>query len=210
MSSELPPAAPPPNTPPDPPAPPAKKKRPPRKRKAASKEPKKPRRQTFVGPYVNQGRGEPTACTPDVQDKIIACVKLGMSIRRTAPIVGISRTTLDNWRVMAQGGVQPYADFWKRYEAAKVEGEAFFLGIIASAAPKTWQAAAWMLERTKGNRYKQQARFELTGKGGGPILKSEIVATLSDDQIERMLKGETPAAVLGAAAAGIVSDDEDE
>ncbi len=62
------------------------------------------------------------------------------------------------------------SEFSSDIKRAEAEFEGECLGVVQAAAPKSWQAAAWLLERRFD--YKATQRTEISGKNGGPIQSS--------------------------------------
>jgi transposase len=98
------------------------------------------------------GLGE-TKLTPEMEARIVALLKEGNSLQCAADAVGISKSTLIEWRNLGAEGDERYRTLSDRTKAAQAETEARRLGIIEEAAqgqiPGQWQAAAWLLERSK-------------------------------------------------------------
>ena len=64
------------------------------------------------------------------------------------------------------------SEFSSDVKRAEAEFEGECLGVVQAAAPKSWQAAAWLLERRFD--YKATQRTEMTGKDGGPVATTSI------------------------------------
>ncbi|MDA8116738.1 MAG: hypothetical protein M0000_04990, partial [Actinomycetota bacterium] len=67
----------------------------------------------------------------------------------------------------AQSG--QFRDFFDAVKTAAAAREVRNAAIISKAANESWQAAAWMLERTAPERYARIEKRQLTGKDGGPV-----------------------------------------
>lgn len=99
--------------------------------------------------------------------KLCQLVSSGSTISEACSIVGISVQTLNSWK---------RTDCEFKDEIAKAEAlfKARNLNIIQKAADKSWQAAAWLLER------KYQDEFSL---------KTKITATLNLPDLIRQIEG---------------------
>jgi transposase len=92
--------------------------------------------------------GRPTKFTQEVQDIIIRALNLGSTYELACQSAGIGYSTFREWIVEAEKDpCCKYAQFAERVK--KTEGAAVerWLAIIDAAAEKSWQAAAWKLER---------------------------------------------------------------
>lgn len=87
-------------------------------------------------------RGRPSKRTPELERQIAECFRLGMSIPQVCDACGISQTQFRNWR-------KHYRDFQDLIRRAEAEAVRLNLSVIqaAAASGKSWQAAAWFLER---------------------------------------------------------------
>ena len=79
---------------------------------------------------------------------------------------GLGARTLAEWR--ARGRTEPggiHARLVERLEVAEANFEKTHLETIAAASKRSWQAAAWLLERTRPEKYALIKRVE-TGPPG--------------------------------------------
>lgn len=77
---------------------------------------------------------------------------------------GIPERTYYDWK--KRGIDEPdgiYGELVERMQVAEAEAEVRACAIIAAAAPRYWQAAAWWLERTRPNEYGLRQRRENQG-----------------------------------------------
>jgi len=89
----------------------------------------------------------PTKYTPETADRIIQAFRAGVKNDDTAcGAAGIHPDTFYTWK-------RRYPEFSERVEKAKSGREVRWLAIIGEAASTHWQAAAWLLERTKPDDY---------------------------------------------------------
>lgn len=130
-------------------------------------------------------RGRQSLLTPERQANIVNLIAAGNYIETACQAAGISHQTWHNWqnrgktereRLNVQKDAQPdpreapYVDFVDAVEKAFAEAEARNLAIIQNAAiGGTWQAAAWILERTRGKKYVRTERAEVSGPEGSPM-----------------------------------------
>ena len=132
--------------------------------------------------------GRPTQYDEKLGVKIIDAVRSGFTLERAAEYVGINPGT-------AQGWVSKRQDFGRLIKKARREHEMSLLRSVELAGEKSWQARAWILERTHG--YAQpSARLNVTqdvthGISGnlaqllaGIAMKKKITATPEKRQIE--------------------------
>lgn len=121
--------------------------------------------------------GRPTECTPEVTAKVCEAIREGMYLEHAGPLVGVTYTTICNWRTWGAEGREPYASF---LDAVK-EAEAVFvqdnLGAIRGAqggkdaAP--WTNRAWLLERRMPRLYGRTVQ-EVEHSGTVGLLKVEL------------------------------------
>ena len=98
--------------------------------------------------------GRPTQYDEKLGVKIIDAVRSGFTLERAAEYVGINPGT-------AQGWVTKRQDFGRLIKKARREHEMGLLRSVELAGEKSWQARAWILERTHG--YAQpSARLQVT------------------------------------------------
>jgi hypothetical protein len=109
----------------------------------------------------------------------LAAIQGGASDRSAAAEAGISRETLQRWRV----GERPSDRLIReRMFRARAIREKRWLKSIEDAAltpakhmpTGDWRAAAWLMERTNPE-YAARQGIELSGAGGGPVQISESV-----------------------------------
>jgi len=87
--------------------------------------------------------GRPTQYDEKLGAKIIDAVRAGFTLERAAEYVGINPGT-------AQGWVSKRQDFGRLIKKARREHEMGLLRSVELAGEKSWQARAWILERTHG------------------------------------------------------------
>ena len=105
-------------------------------------------------PIEKAKNGRPTQYDEKLGAKIIDAVRSGFTLERAAEYVGINPGT-------AQGWVTKRQDFGRLIKKARREHEMGLLRSVELAGEKSWQARAWILERTHG--YAQpSARLQVT------------------------------------------------
>ena len=105
-------------------------------------------------PIEKAKNGRPTQYDEKLGAKIIDAVRSGFTLERAAEYVGINSGT-------AQGWVTKRQDFGRLIKKARREHEMSLLRSVELAGEKSWQARAWILERTHG--YAQpSARLNVT------------------------------------------------
>ena len=108
--------------------------------------------------------GRKTKLTPERQEKILDCVRIGMSNRAAAQVAGISEKTLYNWIECGEKDTSGlFFDFWESLQAATVQFELSNCRIIhRSATEETrivrqtiryksgqvveWEAGGWKIQ----------------------------------------------------------------
>lgn len=100
-------------------------------------------------------QGRQSLLTPQVQERIMQAVTLGMPLRFAAEYGGVSQDTMLDWIQRGEGrsrrrSTPEYEQFAAAYHAAHAQGIMTLHSTIVSAALKgDWRAAGWLLERTE-------------------------------------------------------------
>ena len=136
--------------------------------------------------------GRPTQYDEKLGVKIIDAVRSGFTLERAAEYVGINPGTAQGWATKRQ-------DFGRLIKKARREHEMSLLRSVELAGEKSWQARAWILERTHG--YAQpSARLNVTqdvthGISGnlaqllaGIAMKKKITASAETAKLENSSK----------------------
>ena len=116
-------------------------------------------RERFTPPNMSK-------CTPELIEALFQARADGLGFSEAARAAGIAPRTLREYR--QKGQMDPDSIFGtlvKRLEEAGPEFERTNLRTIAEASKKSWQAAAWLLERTRPEKYALIKRVE-TGPPG--------------------------------------------
>ena len=97
----------------------------------------------------NKGKvGRPSKFTPENREIILRGVKLGSPDMMAPQAAGLDYSTVRKWLVRGEAEKDgPYFEFFLSYKKARGERVNRWLGLIEDAAPTSWQAAAWKLER---------------------------------------------------------------
>jgi hypothetical protein len=95
--------------------------------------------------------------SPDTKNKAMEAARYGMPLERIAMLCGFSSTETQwsRW-------INANPAFRKELDQARAEGELLLQRKIMSGE-QNWQAAGWMLERTRG--YVARAQLDHTTKG---------------------------------------------
>lgn len=96
--------------------------------------------------------GGKNKATPQTIKIILDAIRGGASQRDASALAGISEDTLSLWK--------RDSDFSEQMRQKEVEFKMSQVKIIEKAAQKTWQAAAWLLERKYPNEYTNRVRIE--------------------------------------------------
>lgn len=115
--------------------------------------------------------GRRTKLTEDRATKILEALRLGVPQNTAIAYAGIHESTYYRW---LQEGAEPDApdnvrEFRESVKAARAEAEVRSLAVIQNASRKSWQAAAWFLERGFPQHWARTDRHEVTGRDGGAI-----------------------------------------
>jgi hypothetical protein len=97
--------------------------------------------------------GRPSSLDDATKARIVAAVEAGCGRRTAAQAAGVDRSTLLRWLAAGREGVEPFAAFESEVRAAEARCELANVATIQAASAKTWQAAAWLLERKHPERW---------------------------------------------------------
>ncbi|MDP2183539.1 MAG: hypothetical protein Q8K99_13355 [Actinomycetota bacterium] len=136
-------------------------------------------------------------------DRLLEGLTMGVSTRAACAAAGIGRRTYFSWMQRGEGALRtaesvagdadaldlideterPYADFYRRAEAARAVSQLQTMQVIRAAALTNWTAAAWMLERTFPNEYSLRPERFNGGDGGRDCENCENGVVLIIDDI---------------------------
>jgi transcriptional regulator with XRE-family HTH domain len=85
--------------------------------------------------------GRHSTLTPEIHEKILAFVRKGLTYEKAGEALGISPATIQNWQHRNKA-------FNESLQKARRGLEANLLDSINQAGEKSWQARAWILERS--------------------------------------------------------------
>lgn len=113
-------------------------------------------------PEEPKKNGRPTTCTPQVQKAIVKYVKMGLPPERAAVAQGIGRATFQRWRQEASVGKGPWPTIEADVGKARNTAQERWLKKIEKASSGSWQAAAWLLERTDRETFSLQNTVQIS------------------------------------------------
>lgn len=103
----------------------------------------------------------PTKLTPAVHDAIVESLRAGVCIETAAEAAGVSSSTVRSWIRRAEDHPddcgEPFLRFHAAYKKARADAELDAVKVIRAASQRSWQAAAWYLERSHPNRWGRRA-----------------------------------------------------
>jgi hypothetical protein len=107
--------------------------------------------------------GRPSKLTPECVGRLTEALRAGHTRGTAAELAGVGESTLYSWlAAAAQPGALPeFLEFRDAIRAAEFQGEDILLGHIRSAAPKSWQAAAWILGHRHPDRWGTKVKSEV-------------------------------------------------
>ena len=127
-----------------------------------------------------KGRNPPVAPTPEKQVEFLALLREGRTVEGAARNVGIHRSTLyrlrdrneefrRSWDEAWEAGIEALEDELRRRGFEGVEKPVFHSGVVVGSVREfDTTAAIFILKARKPEVYRDNARIEHTGPGGGP------------------------------------------
>lgn len=144
--------------------------------------------------------GRPPKISPAIQTKILAAIRAGNYLETASAYAGISKSSLYAWlKAGARSESGPYHEFSDAVQKALAEAEVNDVALIAKAATRNWQAAAWRLERKFPGRWGRAER-----PPEDPLPDAESEHQLDYDRLSYQ-ELETLARLFGIAAGEEVS-----
>ncbi len=115
--------------------------------------------------------GRPTKLNPETAAKIVEALRLGVPQTTAVTYARISKSTYYRWLKAAKdpGAPDEFRDFRDAVNTARAEAEVRAVAVIQNASHKSWQAAAWLLERNFPEHWSRVDRHNVSGREGGPI-----------------------------------------
>lgn len=129
--------------------------------------------------------GRPTLYTPELADKIVLAVRIGVPLEVAGQMNGIAASTFWLWMRKSDLGEEPYAGFSEKVRTAEAETMGLFTGTLRGAALSgQWQAAAAYMRMRWPKHFAE--RTEITGANGGPVSIeiSRELEGLTDDELD--------------------------
>jgi len=106
----------------------------------------------------------PDKLTPERMDRIVTAIRAGNTREAAAQYAGVGETTLYRWlqtgRRSRNGS--KCRELWEAVKEAENDAELESVLIIREAARKSWQAAAWWLERRKHGAWGRKESLDIT------------------------------------------------
>ena len=130
----------------------------------------------------------PSKLTPGVHEIIVQALASGCYRETAATHAGIAVSTFYNWLERGEADIEhgkqtPYMELVEAINKAEAEAELDALEMIRKAAPKNWNAAAWMLERKNPAKWGRRTALEHSGQidtGTSVKIADAVSAALQD------------------------------
>ena len=90
-----------------------------------------------------------------IANRLVQAVSSGMSQRNASKLIGISEDTFSRWK-------REHKEFADKLEASSQMFLAKNLEIIQKAGERSWQASAWLVERTFPQEYSPKLTQDIT------------------------------------------------
>lgn len=129
-----------------------------------------------------------------IVDIIVETIGAGSPIEFAAERAGVSRDTYLYWMrkgreaetLLEEGKpvpaeLAPYYSFLNQIKKAQNDAVVVNCAIIQQAARKSWQAAAWWLERTKPEHFAQKSKVNMQHEGEVNVNSQATVANVAKD-----------------------------
>jgi hypothetical protein len=128
------------------------------------------------------GMARPTKLTPHVHACIIHSIKEGAYLDVAAEAAGVSASTVRAWIRRVEQDPDDcgpeFVEFHTAYKKARAEAELDAVRVVLNAAPRSWQAAAWYLERTSPERWGRRQPSEPVDPANAPITLAGLEALM--------------------------------
>lgn len=110
--------------------------------------------------------GAPTKLTPELTEEICKAIEVGNYLETAAEAAGITVRTVYNWIDRGRTGEEPYAAFFHAVTRARASGEMNLVTTLLEGDGKgesfgQARAAAFMLERTRPDKYAQRVNVKV-------------------------------------------------
>lgn len=108
----------------------------------------------------------PHKLTPRVRKIILDCIVAGNYLYTAMEAAGVTYQTYMGWLQQGKDGVPPFSSFLVDVKKAMADAEIKLVKTIDAAALKEWTAAAWLLERTRPEKFGKRDNVTINdGKG---------------------------------------------
>jgi hypothetical protein len=138
---------------------------------------------TLCVAHIGRVRNTPTM-TSEIVDRIVRAVGAGSYLAVAIASAGVPQATFYRWWKRGGDGAgpadAPFREMRARVERARAEGEVRNVGIIANAAQESWQAAAWMLERSYPDRWARPSQRDNVEPPSAPTPEEDPFADVVD------------------------------
>lgn len=116
--------------------------------------------------------GRKSKLTPEVTKIILETLRVGATFEAAAGRAGVDVSTIHHWRRSgkAEDGegklekTPELVEFALAVDRAIAEAETRLVGLVSKAAPKQWQAAAWILERRWAGQYGSKQKIDMDAR----------------------------------------------
>lgn len=129
--------------------------------------------------------GRPSRFTQELQDKIVAGVRMGLTKCVASELAGVPVGTFKDWMAWGLDGREPYAAFSAAIQKAVAESEAMLLSTIKDASKKEWTAAAWIMERRFPERWARREALKIGLDKEAAVQAGQAIALLRE-KLRRM------------------------
>lgn len=129
--------------------------------------------------------GRPSRFTQELQDKIVAGVRMGLAMCVASELAGVPERTFRDWMAWGRDGREPYATFAHAVEKGIAESEAQLLSTIKDASKKEWTAAAWIMERRFPERWARREALKIGLDKEAAVQAGQAIALLRE-KLRRM------------------------
>lgn len=143
-------------------------------------------------PAYNLIKGCPQKLTLEFKDAFCECVRQGMTIGASALKCGLGRDTIRDWQANYKHNPDcppEITELFEEADIARAHMQSEMLGHIHAAAadgPRTWTAAAWILERTDPENYGRNRDVTIRHEGEmGPAIQINQVILGDADAREK-------------------------
>ena len=150
-------------------------------------------------------------------DRIAEYVAAGCSLEAAAAACGVGARTAYSWQSVGEEWDEaepveipedrrPFAIFAAAIRDARLAAEPRHLRVIERASATDWKAAAWILERTRPERFGRVDRLRVGGDGSGEPIRV-IHETTDPDFIEDVIRIYRGAGVIPDEEADVAAQD---